>query len=939
MKTLYSRFFCLLLVIGILLSLCAFGADDKNETYNSISFYEYKNQNKENTRPDDVITVKGNSYKNTNDKNIKVIDQLDGVKNVLITGSEGYVEWEFNVLEEGLYNIAINYYPIQGKGNSIERIVYINGEVPYNDLYSVSLPRFYTNKSLKKTYDENGNELRQIQTEKPQFKLETLTASNYNVSEPLAVKLKKGKNTIKLEAVQEPVGIDYIQFFQKKDEMSYSQISKDYKSGDKVKTIHIEGESATLKNDKTLYAVSDRSSPLNSPNSISKIVMNMIGGSNWKSPKQSIQWDFTASETGLYKIVIRGKQDFKPGEVSCRRLLIDGKVPFSEANNVEFPYALDFHNYTIGEGNNAYLFYIEAGKHTLTLENNVGKIGTVLERLNLMVSRLNAVYKKVFMITGSYPDADRDYNIELALPDTKNEIIDIEKNLEAIKNDYFKLSGSKGTGYSDMEKLQLQLKSFEKDMETIPVRLDTFRINISNLSAWLLDAVEQPLLIDYIDLLPADAKVSKAESGFFGKIAYEIKSFFVSFFVDYNSINVSKTNNDNTVTMWLGTGRDQAQAIKEIINNDFTPNKKIGVNIRLVDLGVLLPAVAAGKGPDVAISLDRSLPLNYAYRGAVQELSGFNGFNDVIKRFNPESLTEFRYRDKYYALPDKYTFYMMFYRKDILNEMNIKIPKTWDEVFEIIPKLQNNHMGIGLPNIGDNNIDMFTTLLYQENGNIYDKALTKTELDTEEALKAFKKFTDFYTKYKVNQKIDHLSYFRTGQTPIIFMPYTFYANLQAAAPEIKGLWDFAPIPGTVQSDKTINRIVSGTSTGCVIFSNSKHKQAAWEFLKWWTDKPAQLNFGTEIESIQGPSGRYATANIEALKLLPWSNTELKSIIDQSQYTKAMPEAPGGYMTSRYIISATMVVINNGLLPRDTLMDYNKMINDEVTSMRKKFGLS
>jgi len=52
----------------------------------------------------------------------------------------------------------------------------------------------------------------------------------------------------------------------------------------------------------------------------------------------------------------------------------------------------------------------------------------------------------------------------------------------------------------------------------------------------------------------------------------------------------------------------------------------------------------------------------------------------------------------------------------------------------------------------------------------------------------------------------------------------------------------------------------------------------------------------------------------------------------------MPEAPGGYMTSRYIVSSAMIVINNGLVPRETIMDYNKMINDEVQSMRKKFGL-
>lgn len=75
--------------------------------------------------------------------------------------------------------------------------------------------------------------------------------------------------------------------------------------------------------------------------------------------------------------------------------------------------------------------------------------------------------------------------------------------------------------------------------------------------------------------------------------------------------------------------------------------------------------------------------------------------------------------------------------------MGIEVPKTWDDVYELLPKLQNKHMGIGLPNIEENNIDMFTTLLYQQGGTVYDEELTKSVLDSDPALKAFKQFTDF----------------------------------------------------------------------------------------------------------------------------------------------------------------------------------------------------
>ena len=170
------------------------------------------------------------------------------------------------------------------------------------------------------------------------------------------------------------------------------------------------------------------------------------------------------------------------------------------------------------------------------------------------------------------------------------------------------------------------------------------------------------------------------------------------------------------------------------------------------------------------------------------------------------------------------------------------------------------------------------------------------------------------------------------------MPYTFYTTLQAAAPEINGLWDFARMPGTVKEDGSIDHTASATATGALIFSNSKHKNEAWEFLKWWTSAEVQAAYGIEVENIQGPAGRYAPATMEAMEKLPWSAKELETIMEAYENTKAVAEAPGGYMTVRYVVTAATLVINNGLIPRESIIDHNKMINDEVQAMRKKFGL-
>ena len=959
MKRICNKMICLILCAAVFTSATTVFADKTDEfAPNTESaavkapirlYSEYLQQNRDELYPDTSIRINGNSYTNAADPDAKTLEEFHGAANTLATGSSGFVEWEFDVPEQGLYSIAIRYCPIPGKGNAIERSFRINGTIPYDDLNSVSFVRMFRNEAAQNgsvAKDSKGNDLRPRQVEAPEFRVQPLTGSLYNAGSELKVKLNQGKNTLRITSVKEPMAIDYIEFYNPQPVPAYKETKAGYPQGGAVKSIYLEGEAADLKSDVVLYPVNDRSSPLNSPYDASKIVMNAIGGNNWKAPKQWLEWKFDVETSGLYKLHIRGKQETTPGAASYRKIMIDGALPFQEAESVAFPYRSGWQVFEPGNREGAYLFYLEEGPHTLTLQCNVGDVADILEQLNSCISRLNDCYRSVFMITGSYPDADRDYDLAAALPDLSDKICGIYEDIRQIKQQMLALADSKGNGYSVVEKMEVQLQSFLKDIETLPARLNTFQTNISNLSDFFLTSLEQPLLIDWIEFVPSNAKASAADAGFFGRLFYDIQSFIVSFMVDYNAIALNDAEVSESIALWMGgspadamsTGRDQATTLKTIVENVFVAQKKIGVNIRLVDMAVLLPAVSAGRGPDVAIGLTTALPMNYAYRGAVYDLSNFEDLPQVTRQFHPEALTQFRYHDHVYALPDRYSFYMMFYRKDILNELGLTVPTTWDDVYTMLPKLQNKHMEIGIPNLADNNIDLFTTLLFQQNGNVYDDALTRSTLDSDESIQAFKKWTDFYTKYKVSQKLNHLTRFRTGNAPIVFMPYTFYTNLQAAAPEIKGLWGFTSLPGTRYEDGTVNSTVSATATGSLIFSNSKHKAASWEFLKWWVSEDVQAMYGMEIENLQGPAGRYQTANTKALEKLPWSNEELSAIQKSWQFTKAVPEAPGGYMTSRYIITAASLVINNGLVPRESIIDHNQMIDDEVKSMRKKFGL-
>ena len=210
--------------------------------------------------------------------------------------------------------------------------------------------------------------------------------------------------------------------------------------------------------------------------------------------------------------------------------------------------------------------------------------------------------------------------------------------------------------------------------------------------------------------------------------------------------------------------------------------------------------------------------------------------------------------------------------------------------------------------------------------------------DNEVGIKAFNTFCELHTKYGVSLKIDLLTRFRTGQAPLLFNAFTFSNELAVSAPEISGLFGMVLLPGTEQKDGTIDRSTLMTSSGTVMFKNARNKESAWEFIKWWTGAKAQSDYAETIEASLGQSGRWSSANKEALNNSAWSAKELDIITAQLEFSKALPEAAGGYYTGRSINNAIRTVVTSYEEPKETLYEYVNDINKELKQKRKELGL-
>lgn len=922
----------------------------------------YLNAHSGAVRPKQNIEVDVTSYIDAEDA--KVTDEYEGAEKALYTGNDSKVTWEVDVPEEGFYNVYLEYMTVKSRGVAIERAFYVNGELPFQNASDMTFLRMWTDASEPRV-DNRGNEIRPTQTEVYGWQSTYLKDKMGYVSEPYQFYFEKGKNTITLEAVNEPMVLRKLDIVAVEDEFKYADYTaaqtgtKAAGSGlDYVQIV--QGEDSTVRSESSLYAKYDRASAITKPYSITKTILNYIGGEAWRNPGQWIEWNVEVPEDGYYHLCIKGRQNYDRGNISYRSLSIDGEVPFDEMKQVAFRFGNDWESLVLSdESDKPYSFYLTKGTHTVRLEATLGDMGMILEELSDSTFRLNQIYRTLLVYTGATPDQYRDYKVDQVYPEIMEAMSLESKRLYKIVDEVVETTGQKADKIASAQTLAQQLERFCEKPEKITLEFTTFKENISALGSAILSMSETKLDIDYIAVYGENAKLDKDKSNFFKKAAHEVKSFFASFFIDYDAVGDVYADESNTVKVWVLTGRDQGTILKSMIDDTFTPATGIPINVEIVGADALLNAVVAGNGPNVVLSVGAGQPVDFALRNAVEDLTQFDDYEEVLKEFVPSTYRQYMLDDSLYALPETLSYNVMFYRKDVLEDLELEVPQTWKELIEMLPTIQGNNLSVGIPTAAGSSgsaaastavasaqadLSMYFTLLYQQGGDLYNDKGTQTIINNEAGVAAFKEYTKYFTDYGIPVIYDFVTRFRSGEMPIGIANFTTYNTLVVSAPEIAGLWDFTLVPGTEKTDENGNAyidrsaFVSGSATMMLKTEDEKLKQSAWEFMKWWASSDTQVRFGREIEALLGSSARYATANMEAIKQLSWSASDIEILEKQLSYTVGIREVPGGYYTGRHISNACRKVINEKTDPRETIIDYSIKIDEELTKKRKEFGL-
>ena len=815
--------------------------------------------------------------------------------------------------------------------------------------------------------DITNNELRPTTVDEPDWMTYYLKDSSGYYTDNFAFVFEKGENVITLEGQNEPMSIKAITLFPLEDLVSYSDYAAKY--ADKPAgqdTIKLEGELATVMSNKTIYPVEDRSCAINSPSDVTCTVLNTVGGEKWATAGQWVEYRVKVNTSGMYDIVSRFRQNILDGMYTCRSLYIyseglepgadgyyDG-APFEEALKLVYNYddawqvtqMTGVEADTNGDGEineddkqQTYSVYLEKDVvYTLRFEVTLGLMGDVVRRVEDVVSAINADYLNIIKLTGLSPDAYRDYGFSQVMPDTMVDMVIQSRALYQLEEELTAIAGGKSSNAATLEKVARLLEEMGTDDDEVAKNLSTLKGYIGTLGTFLSDVQTQPLQLDYIMIQPKGAEEPAAEPNFFQSLLHEVKGFFQSFVRDYNNMGALVETDEGSTEVWMASARDQFLIVRNLINNDFTPKNNVPINLKLVAGGTLLPSILSGSGPDVYLGLGSGDVINYAIRSALLSIEHFEDFESFTEaNYNEAAMIVLGIEDAdeqmhYYGLPESQGFSMMFVRIDILADLGLEIPKTWDDVMACIPTLQANNMQIGFPTD-------FQIFLYQQGGELFADGGMRINLDSKVGLASFERMCNMFTMYSFPYQYDGANRFRTGEMPIIIGDYVgFYNQLKVFATEINGKWEFMPMPGEIQADGSINNVAVSGVSATVMVKGCDQTEKSWEFMKWYNGANFQVEFTNEMVAIMGPSAKQAVSNKNALSSLPWTTAEYEQIQLQFNNLASIPNYPGAYIIGRYTNFAFLSAYNDNKNPSDAMLEYVPTINKEIERKRNEFNL-
>lgn len=846
-----------------------------------------------------------------------------------------------SVPETAIYELVFEYASLDESILPAGIALTVDGDYPFYECRNIKLESTWVSPE-KISYDRYGNEIVTVPDKLIRTEKKALTDGSNRYSGSLDMQLSKGTHEFSIEMREGEICLYSLSLVTPEKTEKYTGSQKAV--GNSIVTI--EAEDITYRNDSSVHAIAEYDTSL-SPYAVKEKLLNTIDSDSFDKAGQTIEYEFIAPADGYYYIGMNYRQSEKTDFPVFLNIRIDGQLPNDAFVNYPMHYTSKYKTTTLTDNNGENLsVYLKEGTHRISFTISNDEIRQILEGLDEMMSLVNDLSLEITKVAGTNSDKYRDLKLSRYIPTLTDDLYGYAERLYALQETVRAYSDGKKTiaVLSPMNIAAKQLISLAKEPDEIPYRISELSSGSSSVCRQLANTVDNLLknniAIDKIFLYQESAELPKGY-GFFKSLALNVERFISSFTnQEYSSSNVDK----NHLQVWVNRSNQYVQIMQKMIDEYFTPQTGIEVDISLMsDQYKLVLSNTAGNQPDVATGINYTVPYELAIRGALVDMTQFEGFKETASVYEPGFFMTGTINDSVYSMPETLNPWVLFYRSDILTKLGLKVPNTMQDVIDMLPDLQMRGLNYYQPvsgMIAMRNFHGTTPLVKQYGGSLYfETAQEGTAFGEAEAIEGFTYLCDLFTIYDLPINIDNFyQHLRNGDIPIGVADFGVYNLMKNAAPELNGSWEIALVPGIEQEDGTIKRTVCGNAESCVIFkSNPEREQKAWEFIKWWSSTEIQAVFGQTLQTTYGDEYMWNSANIEAFAQLPWDSDDKAVIIEQMSYVEDMARVPGTYLLEREMSNAFNDIVVNGDTAQMRIDQAVKTINREIDRKLEEFG--
>ena len=869
------------------------------------------------------------------------IRSYTGAAQVLDLTVDDVAELTVSVPKDGLYRLGFDYLSYDDSVMPIEFALEVDGAYPFYECRNVALQVTWVPKA-EPTYDRYGDEIVTVPDKLVQWERAFLHDSSFRHSQALLLQLTEGEHTLRLNVNSGTFCLGGVILAAPEQIAAYT--GSQAASGNAI--IEIQGEDYTYTNDSSIHALMEYDTRI-TPYEIKDTVLNTLDSDSFDTAGQTVTYTIPVKQAGYYYIGMNYRQSDKSDFPVFVDVRVDGQIPHTAFQSYAMESATKYTRHTLADSNeNKLSVYLEPGEHTVSFTISQEPIHYILEELEMIMSGVNDLALEITKVAGTNSDKYRDLQLSRYIPGLEDTLYGYANRLLELEKSALPYAGG-ADNVAVMASMVIaaeQLISLAENPDEIPYRIAELSSSTNSVNQYLANTIDalmkNNLAIDRIWVYQDGAKLPKAPN-FFQRLWMSIVRFFVSFTdQSYSASNADREH----LQVWVNRSSQYVQVMQKMIDEHFTPATGIEVDISIMpDQYKLVLANSSGNQPDVATGINYTIPYELAVRGALVDMTQFEGFRETASVYEPGFFLTGTIGDAVYSMPETMNFWVLVYRTDVLDKLGLEVPDTMQDVVDMLPELQMRGLNFYYPTAGMRAMRNFhgTTPLIVQNGGYlyYGNAQDGTALGTEESVTGFTQLTDLFTVYDMPVDIDNFyQHFRNGDLPIGIADYGAYNLLTNAAPELEGSWEISVVPGTVQADGSIDRSTCGCAESTVIFKSSADREAkAWEFIKWWSSTEVQAEFGQTMQIIYGDEYMWTTANVEAFAQLPIAQDDKEVILEFAKNVVDVARVPGTYMLEREISNAFNSIVVDGADERERIDQAVKTIDREIKRKLEEFG--